>query len=219
MADSFRQRISRSLFYHRSRRCQHKKRRIFAGFLCSFSLAETPQADILTKDYFVVIYRSYTMTEQKLLPIDHCRHLAFAAIGGFFGGYALLCRGGILGSSQTINLLELVIDALFGRGSSVLLHLLCLVIYVVGVMLSVIVPHVFHVDMRRLSPCITAAAAIAMGGNVRVGFEDNIYLGKGQKAASNGELVAKVVRIAKELGREIATPAEAREILSLKPLK
>ena len=75
------------------------------------------------------------MTEQKLLPIDHCRHLAFAAIGGFFGGYALLCRGGILGSSQTMNLLELVSDALFGRGSSVLLHLLCLVIYVVGVML------------------------------------------------------------------------------------
>ena len=103
------------------------------------------------------------MTEQKLLPIDHCRHLAFAAIGGFFGGYALLCRGGILGSSQTMNLLELVSDALFGRGSSVLLHLLCLVIYVVGVMFSVIVPHVFHVDMRRLSPCITAAAAIAMG--------------------------------------------------------
>ena len=64
-----------------------------------------------------------------------------------------------------------------------------------------------------------AAAGIAMGGNVRVGFEDNVYLGKGHKAASNGELVAKVVRMAKELGREIATPAEAREILSLKPLK
>ena len=64
-----------------------------------------------------------------------------------------------------------------------------------------------------------AAAGIAMGGNVRVGFEDNVYLGKGHKAASNGELVAKVVRMAKELGREIATPAEAREILSLQPLK
>ena len=64
-----------------------------------------------------------------------------------------------------------------------------------------------------------AAVGIAMGGNVRVGFEDNVYLGKGQKAASNGELVAKVVRLAKELGREIATPAEAREILSLKPLQ
>ena len=63
-----------------------------------------------------------------------------------------------------------------------------------------------------------AAAGIVMGGNVRVGFEDNVYLGKGQKAGSNGELVAKVVRLAKELGREIATPAEAREILGLKPL-
>ena len=60
-----------------------------------------------------------------------------------------------------------------------------------------------------------AAAGIVMGGNVRVGFEDNIYLGKGHKAASNGELVEKVVRLAKELGREIATPDEARKILSL----
>ncbi len=64
-----------------------------------------------------------------------------------------------------------------------------------------------------------AAAAIAMGGNVRVGFEDNLYLEKGVLAKSNGELVAKVARIAKEMGREIATPAEAREILGLKPLK
>ncbi len=61
-----------------------------------------------------------------------------------------------------------------------------------------------------------AAAAIAMGGNVRVGFEDNIYLSKGVKASSNGEVVAKVVRIAKELGREIATSDEARAILGLK---
>ena len=64
-----------------------------------------------------------------------------------------------------------------------------------------------------------AAPAIAMGGNVRVGFEDNLYLERGVLAKSNGELVAKVVRIAKELGREIATPAEAREILGLKPRK
>ena len=64
-----------------------------------------------------------------------------------------------------------------------------------------------------------AAAAIAMGGNVRVGFEDNLYLERGVLAKSNGELVAKVVRIAKELGREIATPEEARKILGLKPRK
>ncbi|MBE6306302.1 MAG: 3-keto-5-aminohexanoate cleavage protein [Bacteroidaceae bacterium] len=62
-----------------------------------------------------------------------------------------------------------------------------------------------------------AAHAIAMGGNVRVGFEDNLNLERGVPAKSNGELVAKVVRIAKELGREIATSAEAREILSLPP--
>ena len=64
-----------------------------------------------------------------------------------------------------------------------------------------------------------AAAAIVMGGNVRVGFEDNIYLAKGVKAQSNGELVAKVVRLAKELGREVATSEEARKILSLPALK
>ncbi|MBQ7491661.1 MAG: 3-keto-5-aminohexanoate cleavage protein [Clostridia bacterium] len=61
-----------------------------------------------------------------------------------------------------------------------------------------------------------AACGIIMGGNVRVGFEDNIYLGRGQKAQSNGELVAKVVRLAKELGREVANPDEARVIFGLK---
>ena len=61
-----------------------------------------------------------------------------------------------------------------------------------------------------------AAAAIVMGGNVRVGFEDNLYISRGVLAKSNGELVEKVVRLAKELGREIANPAEARAILSLK---
>ena len=64
-----------------------------------------------------------------------------------------------------------------------------------------------------------AAPAIVMGGNVRVGFEDNLYLSRGVLAKSNGELVEKVVRMATELGRGIASPAEAREILSLKPLK
>lgn len=64
-----------------------------------------------------------------------------------------------------------------------------------------------------------AMAAIVDGGHVRVGFEDNVYLSKGVLAKSNGELVAKVVRMAKELGREIATPAEARQILGLKPLQ
>lgn len=59
--------------------------------------------------------------------------------------------------------------------------------------------------------------AILMGGHVRVGFEDNIYLSKGVRAKSNAELVAKIVRLAKELDREIATPEEARRILHLPP--
>ena len=61
------------------------------------------------------------------------------------------------------------------------------------------------------------AAALTLGGNVRVGLEDNFYLdthGK-QMARSNGDLVAKAVRMARDIGREPATVAEAREILSL----
>jgi 3-keto-5-aminohexanoate cleavage enzyme len=56
---------------------------------------------------------------------------------------------------------------------------------------------------------------LLLGGNVRVGFEDNIYLNPGVQAKTNAELVEKAVRLAHELGREVASPAEAREILGL----
>ena len=59
-----------------------------------------------------------------------------------------------------------------------------------------------------------AAVAVAMGGHVRVGLEDNLYYSKG-RLARNEELVARVVRIAEELGRPVATPGEARRILKL----
>ena len=55
-----------------------------------------------------------------------------------------------------------------------------------------------------------------MGANVRVGLEDNLYIGPGTKARSNAEQVSKVRRILDELSLEIATPAEVREILHLK---
>ncbi len=61
-----------------------------------------------------------------------------------------------------------------------------------------------------------AAIAITMGGHVRVGFEDNIYYSKGVLAESNAQLVERVVRLANELSREVATPDEARKILNLK---
>jgi 3-keto-5-aminohexanoate cleavage enzyme len=59
--------------------------------------------------------------------------------------------------------------------------------------------------------------ALALGGNIRVGMEDNVYFTHGVLAASNAQLVERAVRIARELGREIATPQEAREMLHLGP--
>jgi uncharacterized protein (DUF849 family) len=66
---------------------------------------------------------------------------------------------------------------------------------------------------HQMSMC---TAALLMRGNVRVGLEDNLYLEKGIKARSSADQVAKIIRIAKELGIDPATPDEARQILRLK---
>lgn len=58
-------------------------------------------------------------------------------------------------------------------------------------------------------------AAAALGGNVRVGFEDNFYLPSGEMASSNGELVEAAAQISRLQGREVAEPEEARRLLSL----
>lgn len=59
-------------------------------------------------------------------------------------------------------------------------------------------------------------ATIALGGNIRVGFEDNIYYSKGRLAASNAELVERAARIAKDCGRTIARPEDVRALLKLR---
>jgi uncharacterized protein (DUF849 family) len=61
-----------------------------------------------------------------------------------------------------------------------------------------------------------AAMAAAMGGNVRVGLEDSLWIGAGKLAQSNAQQVTKVRQIIEGLGLEIATPGDAREILELK---
>ena len=61
-----------------------------------------------------------------------------------------------------------------------------------------------------------AVMSILNGGHVRVGFEDNVYLSRGVLAKSNAELVEKAVRLARELGRDIATPEEVRKVLNIK---
>jgi 3-keto-5-aminohexanoate cleavage enzyme len=58
-------------------------------------------------------------------------------------------------------------------------------------------------------------AALALGGNVRAGLEDNFYLPNGEMARSNGELIAKARQMAEDMGRRAATVAEAREMLAL----
>jgi uncharacterized protein (DUF849 family) len=58
------------------------------------------------------------------------------------------------------------------------------------------------------------AAAIALGGNVRVGLEDNFYLPDGEMARSNGDLVARARRMVEDAGRRVATVAEARARLT-----
>jgi uncharacterized protein (DUF849 family) len=66
---------------------------------------------------------------------------------------------------------------------------------------------------HQINFCTSAAM---MGGNVRVGLEDSLYIGRGKLAASNAEQVAKIRRIIEELGYEAATPQEARAMLGLK---
>ena len=60
-----------------------------------------------------------------------------------------------------------------------------------------------------------AALAIVLGGHVRVGLEDNLYMAKGELATGNGPLVERAARIIRDLGADVATPADARKILGL----
>jgi 3-keto-5-aminohexanoate cleavage enzyme len=75
---------------------------------------------------------------------------------------------------------------------------------------------VFGIGSDEL-PAMTLS--ILLGGHVRVGFEDNIYYERGRLAKSNAELVARAVRIAREMGCKIATPTEAREMLGISKLE
>ena len=59
------------------------------------------------------------------------------------------------------------------------------------------------------------AAALTLGGNVRVGLEDNFYLPDGETARSNGDLIAKARQMTEDVGRKPATVAQARELLGL----
>ena len=61
-------------------------------------------------------------------------------------------------------------------------------------------------------------AALSLGGSIRVGLEDNLYLPDGEMAKSNGELIAKARQMVEDVGRRPATVAEAREALAITPV-
>ena len=67
---------------------------------------------------------------------------------------------------------------------------------------------------RHQMPFCTMAGI--MGGNVRVGLEDSLWIGPGQQATSNAQQVSKIRRILEDVGHTIATPDEARQMLALK---
>jgi 3-keto-5-aminohexanoate cleavage enzyme len=64
---------------------------------------------------------------------------------------------------------------------------------------------------------VLVAAALTLGGSIRVGLEDNFYLPDGEMARSNGDLIAKARQMAEDVGRRPATVAEARELMGLRP--
>ena len=100
--------------------------------------------------------------------------------------------GGIGAEQRNLQFMRETADRLFGRD------------YVWSVLAA-----------GRHQMAFTTMAGI-MGGNVRVGLEDSLYIGRGRMASSNAEQVAKIRRILEELSLEVATPAEARAILHLK---
>lgn len=94
--------------------------------------------------------------------IDWYRHLSFAAVGGFFAAYAILLRMGIMANAQTLNLLELLLSSLRCHWPEVLMHLGALAMYLLGTMSTVILPHLFGWDMRRVCPIIDALCAVLL---------------------------------------------------------
>ena len=139
-----------------------------------------------------------TRFEHECYDVGHLYNLAhFLDRGlikpGFFVQMIFGVLGGIGPDLDNLTFMKQTADRLFGRDS-----------YQWSVLAA----------GRHQMPFLTQAAL--MGGHVRVGLEDSLFIERGRLAVSNAEQVSKIVRILREMGHEPATPAEAREILALK---
>lgn len=139
-----------------------------------------------------------TRFEHECYDVGHLYNLAhFLDRGlvkpGFFVQMIFGILGGIGADLENLHVMKQTADRLFGRDTF---------------QWSVLAAG------RHQMPFLTQAAL--MGGHVRVGLEDSLFIERGVLAASNGQQVEKIVRILKEMGHEPASPTEAREILGLK---
>lgn len=138
-----------------------------------------------------------TKFEFECYDVSHLYNLAhFADMGIIKPPFFTQCIFGILGGigpdPENLMHMKATADRLFGED------------YYLSVLAA----------GRHQMSFVTLSAIL--GGNVRVGLEDSLYLGKGRMATSNAEQVAKIRRILEDLSLEIATPAEAREMLQTK---
>lgn len=141
-----------------------------------------------------------TRFEFECYDIGHLYNLAYFVETGMIKPPFLIqsvfgVMGGIGADPENVFLMKQTADRLFGKD------------YVWSL---------FAAGKQQM-PFVTMGAV--MGASVRVGLEDNLYIGRGQLATSNAEQVAKIRRILDELGMEIATPDEARQMLQLKGRK
>jgi uncharacterized protein (DUF849 family) len=139
-----------------------------------------------------------TRFEHECYDLGHLYNLAHFVDRGlvrapFFIQMIFGILGGIGADLENLFIMKETADRLFGRGS-----------YQWSVLAA----------GRHQMPFLTQAALL--GGHVRVGLEDSLFIERGVLATSNAQQVQKIVRILKEMGHERATPAEAREMLGLK---
>lgn len=139
-----------------------------------------------------------TRFEFECYDVGHLYNLAYFAEQGlvkapFFIQAAFGILGGIGADPENMTVMRATADRLFGRENY----------------------HFSVLGAGRHQMALVTMAAI-LGGNVRVGLEDSVYIAKGVKAQSNAQQVRKIRHILEELSFEIATPAEAREMLGLK---
>lgn len=160
------------------------------GFIFRNTFADVARIYALMSDYG-------TRYEHECYDIGHLYNLAYFLDRGLvkpplFIQSVIGILGGIGADPDNVMFMRRTADRLFGDD------------YVWSVLAA----------GRHQMPLTTQAAML--GGNVRVGLEDSLFIGRGKLASSNAEQVVKIRHILEELGFEIATPAEAREQLALK---